>query len=97
MIEVENDQAIDFIKKNYQEYLNEELKQQIQQYDLLTNSLIGCMIASIVSAVIYGYTKNVLFIVLVGVLLCCGIFCSARRKVMIKQIVKKVNQEIKKK
>ena len=35
MIEVENDQAIDFIEKNYQEYLDDALKQQIKQYDLL--------------------------------------------------------------
>ncbi len=97
MIEVENDQAIDFIKKNYQEYLNDVLKQQISQYDLFTNSLIFCMLGSIVSAVIYGYTKQVIFIMLVGILLCCGIVCSKKRKILIKDIVKGVNQQLKKK
>ncbi len=97
MIEIENDQAIDFIKKNYQEYLDDALKQQIKQYDLYTNSLIGCIVGSIVSAVIYGYTKCIVFIVLVGILLFCGIFCSWKRKILIKDIVRKVNQQIKKK
>lgn len=97
MIEIENDQAIDFIKKNYQEYLDEDLKHQIKQYDLFTNSLIGCIVGIIVSALIYGYTKSIVFIVLVWILLCCGVFCSSKRKVLIKDIVRKVNQQIKKK
>ena len=95
MIEVDNDQAIELIKKHYSEYITDEIQQMINKYDTQTNSLLGCIIGCIICAVIYGYTKWFLFIVGVGILLIFGLFFSYKRKVLIKDIVKSINLQLK--
>jgi FtsH-binding integral membrane protein len=95
MIEVDNDQAIELIKKHYTEYITDEIQPMINKYDTQTNGLLGCIIGCIICAVIYGYTKWTLFIVCVGILLVFGLFFSYKRKVLIKDIVKDVNQQLK--
>lgn len=95
MIEVDNDQAIELIKKHYSEYITDEIQQMINKYDTQTNSLLGCIIGCIICAVIYGYTKWFLFIVCVGILLVFGLFFSYKRKVLIKDIVKSINLQLK--
>ncbi len=95
MIEVDNDQAIELIKKHYSEYITDEIQQMINKYDTQTNSLLGCIIGCIICAVIYGYTKCFVFIVGVGILLVFGLFFSYKRKVLIKDIVKSINLQLK--
>ncbi len=94
MIEVDNDQAIELIKKQYTKYITEDIQKNIDQYDKYTNGLLGCIVGCIICAVIYGYTKWIVFIVLVAIALAVGLFFSWKRKILNKDIVKGINQQL---
>lgn len=94
MIEVDNYEAIELIKKNYGNYVNANTKKMIEKHDFNTNGVIVSMLLSIASAVLYGITKMILCICLIPVFLCAGLYFSYQRKKLSKKIVHAVNTAI---
>lgn len=94
MIELDNDTAIELIKKQYTKYITEDIQKLINSYDLYTNLLLGMIVSIIVCAIIYGKTKIIVFIILVGIELLVGLFSSYQRKVYAKKVVSSINQQI---
>lgn len=96
MIETDNYQAIELIKKHYTKYITEEIKVFIKKHDFYTNLLIGMMILCIVLAIFYARTKIVVFIMLVPASLGVGMFASYKRTIYSKEVVAAINQQISK-
>lgn len=94
MVETDNYQAIELIKKAYTKYIDEDINEMIKKHDVYVNCIIGALVGSIVSAVLYGFTQNILFIILVCVILIFGLVCGRLRNSISKQIVQKVNANI---
>lgn len=96
MIELDNDTAIELIKKEYKQYITDDIQILINKYDLYTNLLLGMIVAMIICAMIYGKTQIILFIVFVGLEILIGLFSSYQRKVYAKKVVSSINQQIQK-
>lgn len=94
MIEIDNYQAIELIKKSYTKYINKDIQQLIDKHDFYTNLLIGMIVACIVLAIIYAKTKVIVFIILVGVSLIVGLFASYKRTIYSKEVVSSINKQI---
>lgn len=94
MVETDNYQAIELIKKAYTKYIDEESERMIHQHDTYVNCIIGAMIGSIVCAVIYGMTQQIFWIILVAGILVFGLVCGRLRNNISKQIVQRVNAKI---
>lgn len=94
MVETDNYQAIELIKKAYTKYIDEDTEKMIKTHDTYVNCIIGAMVGSVVCAVLYGMTRVDLFIILVAVILVFGLVCGRKRNMISKQIVQRVNASI---
>lgn len=94
MVETDNYQAIELIKKAYTKYIDDETERMIHKHDMYVNCIMGAIAGSIACAVIYGMTQAVIFIILVACILVFGLICGRLRNSISRQIVQRVNEAI---